>query len=135
MSNKLADAELLLNAYNNRYHTTFVLGEKYRLFPQEEGEYGFKENTWPCNGRAGVYLILDDNDEVIYIGQSKSFGYRFYQYFKDDNGTCVVKSPYWSKKPEAIVAIPAPDCAQYERLSLEEYLISNMKPVDNIMGK
>lgn len=85
--------------------------------------------------RAGVYLILDESGEIIYVGQSLSFGYRFYQYFLDKNGTCVVRSQNWTKVPAAIVAIAAPDDKKYERLSLEEYLIERLSPVDNIRGK
>lgn len=133
--NQLLDAINFIKDYNDRYQTSFQISDKYSLFPHEEGEYGFKENSWPGNGKSGVYLILDENEEVIYVGQSKSFGSRFYQYFKDDNGTCVVRSPYWSKTPSHIVTIIAPDNAKYERLSLEEYLIMELSPIDNIRGK
>lgn len=37
--------------------------------------------------------------------------------------------------PYAIVAIQAPDEKKYERLSLEEYLIQNLLPIDNVRGK
>ncbi len=135
MECNLANAKRLIEEYNRLYNTSFNTTGPYRLFPDAEGVCEFKDQSWPCNGHAGVYLILSDNGEVIYIGQSLSFGYRFYQYFKEDNGTCVIRSANWSKKPTSIVAVAAPDDKKYERLSLEEYLIQNLKPIDNIRGK
>lgn len=135
MECNLTNAQKLIEEYNRRYNTSFNTTGPYRLFPGEDGVCEFKDQSWPCNGHAGVYLILSEDGEIIYIGQSLSFGYRFYQYFKEDNGTCVIRSANWSKKPASIVAVAAPDDKKYERLSLEEYLIQNLKPIDNVRGK
>ena len=128
-------AKKLVENYNSKYNTSFQLYQPYKLTRCSDGEYGFENSQWPCNGKVGVYLILSDDDDVIYVGQTRSFGYRFYQYFKDDDGTCVPRSPYWTKTPKTIVAIPAPNDAKYERPSLEEYLIENLNPCDNTRGK
>ena len=133
MKSTLNEARNLVNSYNQKYNTTFELGREYSLFPTSDDEYGFKD-TWPSNEHGGVYLILDDNRNVIYVGQTKYFGQRFYTYFKDEDGTCVPVHN-WSTTPKAIITIPAPDDAQYERLSLEEYLIQNLQPSDNTLGK
>lgn len=135
MECNLINALKLVEEYNLLYHTKFEGSPKYRLVPDGKGVCEFKERSWPCNGHAGVYLILAAKDEVVYIGQSISFGYRFYQYFKDNNGTCVPRSENWTKDPAGIVAISAPDDKKYERLSLEEYLIERLKPIDNTRGK
>lgn len=135
MECSLTNAQKLIEEYNRSYGTSFITSEPYRLFPDEDGVCEFKDQSWPCNGHAGVYLILANDGELLYVGQTLSFGYRFYQYFKDDNGTCVVRSSNWSKEPVAIVAVAADDDKKYERLSLEEYLIQKLQPIDNVRGK
>ena len=125
----------LVEKYNQRYHTAFEPLSPYHLFPDENGECEFKHQSWPGNERAGVYLILSKDDEVLYVGESNSLGRRFYSYFRDDEGKCIILSDNWSKEPYAIISIPAPDDRRYERLSLEEYLIQNLRPIDNIRGK
>ncbi|MDE6702880.1 MAG: GIY-YIG nuclease family protein [Muribaculaceae bacterium] len=132
--NKTTALELVKN-YNRKYNTNFNPTTPYRLFPDENGVYEFKDQAWPCNGRAGVYLILSRDYDVIYVGQTISFGRRFYGYFKDVNGHCNIRSDNWSEKPYAIIAIAAPDDRKYERLSLEEYLINNLQPNDNVRGR
>ena len=135
MNKSLAEVRSLIDAYNVKYNTNFVLEKKYKLFPSEDGEYGIKEYSWPGNQKAGVYLILDELDNIIYVGQSSSLGRRFYHYFKGSDGVCTYREGSWSATPKAIVAIVAPDDARYERLSLEEYLIERLQPADNIRGK
>ena len=135
MNKTLDEARSLVSAYNLKYNTEFVLEEVYTLWPDKDGEYGIKEYSWPGNQKAGVYLILDELDNIIYVGQSSSLGRRFYHYFKGSDGVCTYREGSWSATPKAIVAIVAPDDARYERLSLEEYLIERLQPVDNIRGK
>lgn len=135
MGSNLNHALSLIEKYNQEYKTAFQASDIYHLYTSEDGVCEFKGQSWPCNGHAGVYMILSEKKEVLYVGQTLSFGSRFYQYFKDKNGTCVVRSPYWSETPNAIVAIPAPDDKKYERLSLEEYLIERLQPTDNTRGK
>ena len=129
----IKDAESLITAYNQRYNTQFRLHEKYDLFPESKDDYGFR-NPWPCYDKAGVYLILSSDEEIIYVGQSRSMGSRFYRYFKDKEGSCVIMDN-WTKKPRYIIAIPSEEGAAYERLSLEEYLIERLAPSDNTLGK
>ena len=134
-SNKTKALELI-EEYNQHYHTEFEPLKPYHLFPNKNGECEFKNQSWPGNERAGVYLILSKDDEVLYVGESNSLGRRFYSYFRPgDNGECIVLSENWSEKPYAIIAIPAPDDRKYERLSLEEYLIQYLRPIDNVRGK
>lgn len=137
MKKYLKDAKQLVNKYNRDYRTEFELEKKYDLFPENDEVYGYNpSNEWPGNHKSGVYLILDKYEEVIYVGQTTSFGYRFYQYFKPAGDHGVKYSDAWKGKPRYIVAIPVPDQdKKYERLSLEEYLIENLNPIDNTRGK
>lgn len=135
MECSLTNARKLIDEYNRRYNTSFTMSEVWHLFPNEDGVCEFRDQSWPCNGHAGVYLVLAKDEEVLYVGQTLSFGYRFSQYFKNDNGNCVVRSSIWSQSPASIVAVAAPDDKKYERLSLEEYLIERLMPIDNIRGK
>lgn len=111
------------------------MSECWRLFPDQAGVCDFRDRQWPGNGHAGVYLVMTSDGEVIYVGQTLSFGYRFSQYFKDENGNCVVRSSSWSVTPASLVVIEVDDDKKYERLSLEEYLIERLMPIDNIRGK
>lgn len=121
----------LVELYNKKYSTKFKLGEPYNLYPNDENEYGFYRE-WPSNGKGGVYLILDKNKEVIYVGETNSFGRRFASYFTPDvDRRCIVKSEYWKGTPHYIITLEAPDEALYERLSLEAYLIKELEPIDN----
>lgn len=135
MNKTLDVAQKLICGYNEKYNTNFVLEKKYKLFPSEDGEYGIKEYSWPGNQKAGVYLILDEYNNIIYVGQSASLGSRFYHYFKGSDGIFTYREGSWSTIPKSIVAIIAPDNAKYQRLSLEEYLIERLQPSDNINGK
>lgn len=130
----LENARDLVKKYNDEYDTNFELDKEYSLYPDKDCEYGFR-NCQPFYNKGGVYLILDENKNILYVGQTKYFGSRFYYYFKaDQNGNCIPVHN-WTKKPYAIVAIPTIDEKKYERLSLEEYLIQNLQPADNTLGK
>ncbi|MDE6198504.1 MAG: GIY-YIG nuclease family protein [Muribaculaceae bacterium] len=133
MDQSLEKALKLVSNYNIRYNTMFKPSHQYKLHPLE-GEYGIIDNEWPCNHKAGVYLILDKNNVVIYVGQSSSLGYRFYQYFNPTDKIKPVRHK-WKGTPDSIIAFSASDTAAYERLSLEEYLIYELSPLDNKRAK
>ena len=107
----------------------------YRLFPDEDGEYEFKDNSWPCNEMGGVYLILSNNMEVIYVGEALWFGRAFYRHFKPNGDKCTIISDNWKVNPYAIVTIPAPEDRKYERSSFKRYLVQKLKPIDNTIEK
>ena len=58
-----------LDKYNCRYRTAFMLSEKYSLFPKE-GEYGYNDE-WPGNKHAGVYFVIAQDGELLYVGESQ----------------------------------------------------------------
>lgn len=61
-----------IDTYNDCYNTSFTeLTERYSLFPKGDNEYGYTKE-WPNDNMPGVYFVLDQNEELLYIGQPKS---------------------------------------------------------------
>ena len=81
----------------------------------------------PYADRPGVYLIMDDKDNVLYIGKSSvAIGICY-----DGEGNCRVRNPYWSTSPKYIVAIAVPFDSAFECAALEEFLLANVQTTDN----
>lgn len=124
----------LIAYYELRYNTQFEISKIYSLFPEKD-EYGFTE-SWPFLNNGGVYLILDKNKNVIYVGKADTFGHRLYDHFREGpDGECKINEDGWKNKPHYIINIKVPDDRKYENLSLEGYLISVLDPDDNTMGR
>lgn len=125
-----------IEEYNTRYNTRFHIGDKYALFPIC-GEYGYGVE-WPGNGHSGVYFVMNENDQLLYVGQSKDLGKRLYDHFppKKENNICVCTfKETWSESPRYLYVATAPNDAIWERLSFEEFLIQKFNPIDNTMGR
>ncbi len=125
--------------FSPKVREMFHLSEFYDLFP-EKAEKKSCSTKWPApypfKDYYGVYLIIDDNLDVIYIGESNSIGRRLSDYFGyADDGSCKVKSSYWSSKPRYVVVIAVDDNIWGQRLALEEYLIYYSQPSDNTRSK
>lgn len=121
-----------VDEYNKRYNTSFTkLTERYSLFPQK-GEYGYKD-TWPSNGKPGVYFVLNKNEDLLYIGQSNSIGRRLNEHFPNRDDKCTIAEPD-KEKLKGAYYIYTTSCSEnngWERLSLEEYLIQYLNPPQN----
>ena len=132
---KIEEIKNLVEDYDKTYRADglapFVISKKYYLYPQN-GEYGWPE-IWPNCTSSGVYLIFDDKDEIIYVGESINLGNRLSDYFKysENGGVKVIHN--WSRF--SILTITVPSSSQFERLALEEYLINKLNPFYNIRGK
>ena len=123
--------------YRNPGCSKLMISKKYYLYPSdlivEEGCLKWPQK-WEFCGEGGVYLILDKFDNVIYIGQTIHFGKRLGSYFRNNNKTCELKNS-WKISPYSIVQIKIPSETIFERLSLEEFLIKNISPNENIRFK
>lgn len=125
----------LVKTYSEKYRAShlenFEIGFKYYLFPNsdEECKLGWP-NQWQFCGSSGVYLFIDKNDEVIYIGETTHFGNRFGSYFANQKGKCLLKNE-WNSVPICVLPIKVPNESSFERLALEEFLIKNIKTTDN----
>lgn len=98
------------------------------------------DETWINNTRAGVYTVLDDQQNVLYVGKSSiagSIGGRLGSYFvyeQDGSRACRVKH-HWTRSPRFVCTVAVPDDAPHEASGLEEYLIRELDPPDNRHGR
>lgn len=109
---------------------------KQMLFPNE-GEYGYNDE-WPGNKHAGVYFVIAQDGDLLYVGESQQIGRRLYEHFppicSSSTLKCYIKET-WHKRPYYLYVAIAPDDATWERLSLEAFLIQTLNPSDNSRGK
>ncbi|MBR5900555.1 MAG: excinuclease ABC subunit UvrC [Clostridia bacterium] len=91
-----------------------TLGEKLKLLPESPG----------------VYVMLDENGVIIYVGKAKNLKNRVRQYF---NGTKTGKVAAMVKSIRDFYYIIAP--TEIDALSLENNLIKKHKPRYNILLK
>ena len=101
-------------------------------------EYSWPD-TWPNVHDPSVYVILSRTGCVLYVGKAKHPGSRLGAYFKyvnyPDDPSCQIIHNIWSSKPFLVfIAAGKPD-KPFEIASLEEYLIMNLNPSDNTIGK
>ena len=109
----------------------------YDLYPERVTEQKVAE-SWPAQytncGDAGIYLFLNEDLEIVYIGKTKHFGARFGRYFSYIKGTKTCNlNDKWNTNPRFIVTVPVPQSSKFENLSLEGYLLSKIVTSDNTM--
>ncbi len=119
--------------YEDRFCVRFTPAEIYALYPKE-GEYGWPQ-PWPIPDFAGIYAFLDSNKTIVYIGKASQMGARLNHYFGyGKNGKCILMD----KRIGDISYVQCYSCSPkepYACLSLEEYLISEMNPKYNKIGR
>lgn len=120
--------------FRNSKLERFNVSGLYDLYPEKETKQEI-ENSWPNvwtnNSKAGVYLFLDENLEVAYIGKSNQFGYRFGSYFGyNEEKKCKTKNN-WKTNPRFVITIAVPDDSKFECSSFEEFLLSKITTTDN----
>ncbi len=138
---KLTEVKKLIEEYQEKYRHTnlakFDISSIYDLFPDKNTNKEFQKwsETYQHNGRYGVYLIMNDNFEIIYVGESNNIGKRLGNYFGyDSKKDCLIKQT-WSEQPRYICTIAIDNETWFERLALEEYLIYHIQPIDNVRSK
>lgn len=139
---KLDKVKLLIEEYQLKFRnpnlSEFEISPIYDLFPTEDISKDFQKwaDTYYHNGKCGVYLILNDKFEVIYVGESLNIGKRLGYYFgyREDK-SCLIKHNFWSENPRYVCSIAVENNTWFERLGLEEYLIYKIQPIDNDKGK
>ena len=58
--------------YEDRFCVRFTPTVIYALYPKEE-EYGWPQ-PWPNPDSAGIYIFLDSNKTIVYIGKASQMG-------------------------------------------------------------
>ncbi|CDQ21684.1 GIY-YIG nuclease family protein [Halobacillus karajensis] len=81
-------------------------------------------NTGNLRGFAGVYLICDEEDQVIYVGMSKNLGRRIYDHFSGKTNT-----NKFHNDMKYILTFTEDDI--YKREALEKVLINQFRPKGN----
>mgnify|MGYP003415309237 FL=1 len=123
----------IIKWYEDRFCVRFTPAEIYALYPKN-GEYGWPQ-PWPIPDSAGIYAFLDSNKTIVYIGKASQIGARLNHYFGyGENGKCILKD----KRVDEISYVQCYFCIPeepYTCLSLEEYLISEMNPKYNKIGR
>lgn len=87
---------------------------------------------------SGVYVILDVNLKILYIGETNLLGRRLSAYFHYATGSdycTIVDQNEWIGKPEFVATIGVPPETGFEVSAIEEYLISMLKPPNNTLGR
>lgn len=103
------------------------------------GRYDIKNdwpNIWPDNESPGIYILLDEESNIHYIGKSSvSIGSRLSSYFF--YGTEKEAKAYYEELNiiRYIWTISVPFERAFEVSSIEEYLIQKLNPPINRIGK
>lgn len=132
----LEQVEFYEKTFRHPERDPFEISGLYDLHPDKDTKHVIKESwpqTWQHSGKSGVYLFLDDSLEVVYIGKSNQFGYRFGSYFGyDAEMKCKIKHN-WKTFPRFVVTIAVPDDSKFECTALEEFLLSKIVTSDNTL--
>ena len=148
---KLNDARVAIERYIAQYRRPdlppldssglYVLFPDAHVPPGEAVEGRWPEDKWPHADRRGIYMILNRELEVLYVGKASQgpIGGRLAHYFKynPDRKTCRVVHAGpggWSSPPIYVVVVAVPDELAFEAAALEEYLIRELQPSDNTLG-
>lgn len=134
----LPSALSLIQEYSDKYRNPscgkLEISKKYYLFPEQINLNDINmcwPKKWEYCGDAGIYLILDKEDNVIYVGETTHFGNRFGSYFRDNNKICELKNN-WNVLPYSVIQVKVPAETIFERLGLEEFLIKKILPSENV---
>lgn len=146
MIGTLDDLKAKVAEYCSRYRhpdmADFSSGPLYDLFPERESgafraEYRWND-TWPSNGKAGIYAFLDADGRVVYIGKSSmksSVSARLSSYCQyGPSKTCKLKQDQWKVPPRYVWIVGVPTETPFEAAALEEFLIREISTSDNVNG-
>ena len=135
---KLKEALLEIEIYEENFRHPKLeelrISNLYDLFPEKETKHEVA-SSWPkpwfyC-GEAGIYMFLNENLEIAYIGKTNHFGNRFGSYFSyDDKKNCNLKHN-WKTIPRYVITVAVPSSSKFENSSLESFLLSRIVTTDN----
>ena len=99
-------------------------------------------HSWPGSGPPGVYILLNERQEVIYVGKASMgnvLGKRLGAYFQYEPGTPRCRAVHrWDSvggEPRFVVTVPVRGDMSFEAAALEEFLIGRLDPPGNTLGR
>ncbi|MEX1215975.1 hypothetical protein [Saccharospirillum sp.] len=145
MIGTLSELKGKVEEYCTRYRhpemAEFNSGPLYDLFPEKENGALIAEHrwsdTWPSNGKAGIYTFIDGEGRVVYIGKSSmksSVSARLNSYCKYGPGKICRLIGNWKVQPRYVWIIGVPAETAFEAAALEEFLIREITTSDNKNG-
>lgn len=133
MKRLLAALAQFNNSFPRPGMAPLTLSEPYVLgvdWPKEE---------WPGSRLPGVYVFLDSDDTVLYIGKAScghTVGHRLGAYFqRDQNKTGVIAVDPKAELVTHVLVISVPADRAFEAAAAEEFLIREFCPPRNEKGK
>jgi hypothetical protein len=80
---------------------------------------------WPSGSLPGVYIFLDPDENLLYIGKASSgrrIKTRLRAYYRDNQGSCLIKGK--AKGSRYVGLLTLPSNRGFEAPAIEEYLIT-----------
>lgn len=144
MKATLYDIQMAVDEFAGTYwkpkDQSVKVGKPYCLFPDKlshlPGDLSGKwPDSWPNGSKKGVYLVLNEKMELLYIGKASmnsAIGARLSAWFPGTKN-CKVNGQ-WTEEPTFLATIPVPDQTPFLAAALEEFLIGKFNPSDNTHG-
>ncbi|WP_404390381.1 GIY-YIG nuclease family protein [Pseudoalteromonas phenolica] len=82
---------------------------------------------WKRANEACVYFFFNEAGNLIYIGKAEVLGYRFSAHFS--------KGSKWIRVVKTVGVLAVPRDSWFEILAIEAYLIEQLQPSENKLGK
>ena len=148
MAPTLDDLKSRVAEFNNTYRRPefqpLEVSAAYDCSPEKgdpivrcEGQW--PDDYWPNAWSAGIYGILDEELQLLYVGKASlgsTLGSRLSSYFRHDQNRHCRPEPHhtWSGNPRYVVTVAVPEEMRFEAPALEEFLINKLNPPDNTAG-
>jgi excinuclease UvrABC nuclease subunit len=123
-----------------------LLSEKYNrhdLNLEISDVYNIKKDflkPYPNSGFPGVYVFLDEQQQILYVGKASYnnfIGPRLGAYFKrgnEEKSEGIINNDFY-RDVRYLVTIPVHEDRAFEAPAIEEFLIKELNPPLNVIGK
>jgi excinuclease UvrABC nuclease subunit len=124
--------QLLSDKYN-RHDLNLEISDVYDIKKDFSKQY-------PNSEFPGVYVFLDEHQQILYVGKASYNNYigpRLGAYFKrgnEDKSAGVPKVKYY-EAVRYLVTIKVPENRAFEAPAIEEFLIKELNPPLNVIGR
>ena len=137
---KFIELEAKVAEYQQKYRNSalpeFQDGDFLDLFPDDPKPVELTcKHTWldsyPYDRTAGVYSILSNELEVLYIGETDNFSARMAKYFRGSIISGCSFTDEWKVSPRYVHFYIAPEGSKFETPALEAFLILEIPDLVN----